>query len=65
MKDLKYLLEFENLLEDADNALVRQAQEAGQYAIGYTCEKHIHRHRDLLYVQLHLRVCAFSAGAGH
>ena len=37
MKDLKYLLEFENLLEDADNALVRQAQEAGQYAIGYTC----------------------------
>ena len=37
MKDLKYLLEFENLLEDADNALVRQAQEDGQYAIGYTC----------------------------
>lgn len=37
MKDLKYLLEFENLLEDADNSLVRQAQEAGQYAIGYTC----------------------------
>ncbi len=37
MKDLKYLLEFENLLEDADNALVRQAQEEGQYAIGYTC----------------------------
>ena len=27
MKDLKYLLEFENLLEDADNALVRQAQD--------------------------------------
>ena len=37
MKDLKHLLEFENLLEDADNALVRQAQEDGQYAIGYTC----------------------------
>ena len=37
MKDLKYLLEFENLLDDADNALVRQAQENGQYAIGYTC----------------------------
>ena len=37
MKDLKYLLEFENLLEDADNALVRQAQEEGRYAIGYTC----------------------------
>ncbi len=37
MKDLKYLLEFENLLEDADNALVRQAQADGRYAIGYTC----------------------------
>ena len=37
MKDLSYLLEFENLLEDADNALVRQAQENGQFAIGYTC----------------------------
>ena len=37
MKDLRYLLEFENLLEDADNALVRQAQKDGQYAIGYTC----------------------------
>ncbi len=37
MKDLKYLLEFENLLEDADNALVRQAQADGQFAIGYTC----------------------------
>ena len=37
MKDLKYLLEFENLLEDADNALVRQAQADGKYAIGYTC----------------------------
>ena len=37
LKDLKYLLEFENLLEDADNALVRQAQADGQYAIGYTC----------------------------
>ena len=37
MQDLKYLLEFENLLEDADNALVRQAQADGKYAIGYTC----------------------------
>ncbi|MBR0398301.1 MAG: 2-hydroxyacyl-CoA dehydratase [Eubacterium sp.] len=37
MKDLKYLLEFENLLEDADNALIRQAQADGKYAIGYTC----------------------------
>ena len=37
MKDLRYLQEFEDLLEDADNALVRQAQQEGQYAIGYTC----------------------------
>ncbi len=37
LKDLKYLLKFEDLLEDADNELVRKAQEDGQYAIGYTC----------------------------
>ena len=37
MKDLKHLLEFENLLEDAANPLIRQAQADGQYAIGYTC----------------------------
>lgn len=37
MKDLKHLLEFENLLEDAANPLVRQAQADGQYAVGYTC----------------------------
>ena len=37
MKDLKYLIEFENLLEDADNRLVREAQEEGGFAIGYTC----------------------------
>ncbi len=37
MKDLKYLIEFENLLDNADNDLVRQAQKDGQKAIGYTC----------------------------
>lgn len=37
MKDLKYLIEFEQLLEDADNELVKQAQADGNYAIGYTC----------------------------
>ena len=37
MKDLKYLPEFEDLLQDADNALIRQAQADGKYAIGYTC----------------------------
>ena len=37
MKDLKHLYYFENLLQDANNALVRQAQEEGGLAIGYTC----------------------------
>ena len=37
MKDLKHLLEFETLLEDAANPLIRQAQADGQYAVGYTC----------------------------
>lgn len=37
MKDLKYLYEFEQLLQDANNALVRQAQSEGKLAIGYTC----------------------------
>ena len=37
MRDLKYLIEFENLLDNADNDLVRQAQKDGQKAIGYTC----------------------------
>ena len=37
MKDLKYLKYFEDLLEDADNDLVRQAQAQGDIAVGYTC----------------------------
>lgn len=37
MKDLSHLIEFENLLEDADNELVKQAQKDGNKAIGYTC----------------------------
>ena len=37
MKDLKHLIYFENLLEDADNALVRQAQAEGGVTLGYTC----------------------------
>ena len=37
MKDLKHLIYFEDLLQNADNALVKQAQEEGQLAIGYTC----------------------------
>lgn len=37
MKDLKHLYYFEDLLRDANNDLVRQAQEQGGLAMGYTC----------------------------
>ena len=37
MKDLKHLIYFENLLENADNELVEQAKADGGLAIGYTC----------------------------
>ena len=37
MKDLKHLIFFENLLENADNELVKQAQAEGDIALGYTC----------------------------
>ena len=37
MKDLKYLKYFEDLLEDADNDLVRRSLAEGGLAIGYTC----------------------------
>lgn len=37
MKDLKYLYEFENLLQEANNNLVQQAKSQGKIALGYTC----------------------------
>lgn len=37
MKDLKHLIFFENLLQDANNDLIKQAKSEGKYAIGYTC----------------------------
>lgn len=37
MKDLKHLIYFENLLDNADNELVEQAKAEGGLAIGYTC----------------------------
>ncbi|MEG0751876.1 MAG: 2-hydroxyacyl-CoA dehydratase family protein [Oscillospiraceae bacterium] len=37
MRDLKHLYYFENLLTEANNELVQQAQRDGKYAIGYTC----------------------------
>ena len=37
MKDLKHLIYFENLLQEANNELVHKAKADGKYAIGYTC----------------------------
>ncbi len=37
MKDLKYIYEFENLLQEANNDLVKQAKNEGGIALGYTC----------------------------
>ena len=37
MKDLKHLIYFENLLQDANNELVQQAKADGKFALGYTC----------------------------
>ena len=37
MKDLKHLIYFENLLQEANNELVQKAKAEGKYAIGYTC----------------------------
>ncbi|MBR6380909.1 MAG: 2-hydroxyacyl-CoA dehydratase [Lachnospiraceae bacterium] len=37
MQDLKHLYTLEKLLEDASNPMIREAQEEGKYALGYTC----------------------------
>ena len=37
MRDLKHLIFFENLLDNADNELVEKAKADGGLAIGYTC----------------------------
>ena len=37
MRDLKHLIYFENLLDNADNELVEKAKAEGKLAIGYTC----------------------------
>ena len=37
MKELKHLMYFERLLDDAHNELVRQAEAEGDLVIGYTC----------------------------
>lgn len=37
MKDLKHLIWFENLLENADNELIRQAKQEGRKCLGTIC----------------------------
>ncbi len=37
MKDLKHMIYFENLLQSADNELVKQAVSEGNRALGFTC----------------------------
>lgn len=37
MKDLKHLLWFDDLLQEANNELVQQAKNEGKRALGYTC----------------------------
>ncbi len=37
MRDLKYLYEFENMLQEANNSLVQEAKAKGGIALGYTC----------------------------
>ncbi len=37
MKDLKHLIYFENLLQEAQNELVVKAKEEGDYALAYNC----------------------------
>lgn len=37
MKDLKHLIYFEHLLDEAANELVTQAVDEGKHAVGYTC----------------------------
>ena len=38
MRDLKYLQYFEDLLQEANNALITQAKQEGKVAVAYTCE---------------------------
>ena len=37
MKDLKHLIYFENLPQEANNELVQKAKKDGLRAVGYTC----------------------------
>ena len=37
MRDLKHIYELENLLQEANNSMVKQAKSEGGIALGYTC----------------------------
>ena len=37
MRDLKHIHFYEELLEEANNSLVRKAKDEGNVAVGYTC----------------------------
>ena len=70
MKDLKHLIFFENLLQDAQNELVEKAKSEGQLALGYNCyyipdartALHIHGHCRILYDQPVMSLCAIHSG---
>ena len=38
MRDLKHLIFFENLLQEANNRLIQQAQQEGDVCVAYVCE---------------------------
>ena len=38
MKDLKHLIYFEHLLQDAENQLIKEARHDGKICVAYTCE---------------------------
>ena len=76
MKDLKHLIWFEDLLQQANNELVQRAAAEGQLALGYNCyyipEVLLNlpgcfssRLRVLLHDQPQLSLCPLHPGAGH
>ena len=78
MKDLKHLIFFENLLQDAQNELVTQAVNDGKIALGYNCyyipevllnlpraALRVDRRCDLLHDQPCLPVCPLHPRACH
>ena len=77
MKDLKHLLYFENLLQEAHNDLIAQAQNEGKICVAYACENtpepllnlpgahRLYGNGHILYDQLPVRVQPRAARARH